>query len=48
MFLFIEDGLKKFWDDKIIEKVYFKDSFEGGTYSPFDKTKRKKKFKTGW
>ena len=39
--------LKKFWDDKIIEKVYFKDSFEGGTYSPFDKPSRKKKFKLG-
>ena len=47
MFPIYRRWLKKFWDDKIIEKVYFKDSFEGGTYSPFDKPKRKKKFKLG-
>ena len=40
--------LKKFWDDKIIEKQYFKNSFEDGSYSPFDKPKRyKKKYKLG-
>ena len=47
MFPIYRRWLKKFWDDKIIEKVYFKDSFEGGKYSPFNKPKRKKKFKLG-
>ena len=41
--------LKKFWDDKIIEKQYFKNTLDqGGSYSPLDKVpKYKKKFKLG-